>query len=274
MDSRLSVMNAITQAQAHAPTGQLAGLRPEFKLHIGGGQPFAARRNRLLACLPEPVWQRWQAHLEAIDLPLGKVLCEPGARLTHVVFPTTAIVSLLYLTGDASADEIAMIGKEGMVGTWLPMGGGTTQSRAIVTSEGRGFRMRASALMEELDRSAPAMHMLLRYTQALLTQTGQIAVCNRHHSLEQQLCRWLSQTQDRLASSHIVMTQERIADLLGVRREGVTAAAGRLHKAGLISYHRGHIAVLDREGIEARSCECYHVVRDEYDRLLPAEIVA
>jgi len=264
----------MTQAHAHAPTGLFADGRPELTLHIGGGQPFGARRNRLLACLPEPVWQRWKAHLEAIDLPLGKVLCEPGARLTHVVFPTTAIVSLLYLTENASADEIAMIGKEGMVGTWLAMGGGTTHSRVVVTSQGRGFRMRASALMEELDRAAPVMHMLLRYTQALLTQTAQTAVCNRHHSLEQHLCRWLLQIQDRLASNHIVMTQERIADMLGVRREGVTEAAGHLQKAGLISYHRGHIAVLNRGGLEARSCECYHVVDDEYDRLLPAEIAA
>jgi len=260
---------ALAQTYAHAPTGPLVDRRPELTLHVGSDQPLGARRNRLLACLPEAVWQRWQVQLEAIDLPLGKVLCEPGGHLAHVVFPTTAVVSLQYLTENGSSTEIALIGNEGMVGTWLPMGGGTTQSRAVVISGGRGFRICASALLKEFDHSAPVMQLLLRYTQALMTQTSQMAACNRHHSLEQQLCRWLLQTLDRLASSNIVMTHELIANMMGVRREGVTEAAGRLQKAGLISYCRGHIAVLDPKGLEARSCECYLVVKDEYDRLLP-----
>ena len=259
-------------AHAHAQNGRLADVRPGLRLHIGSDEPLGARRNRLLACLPEPIWQRWHAQLEAVDLPLGKVLCEPGERMTHVVFPTTAIVSMLYLTENGSSAEIAMIGNEGMVGTWLPMGGGTTQSRAVVQSAGRGFRLGTSVLLEDFNQSAAVMHLLLRYTQALLTQTCLTAVCNRHHSLEQQLCHWLMLSLDRLASNHIVMTQELIANMLGVRREGVTQAAGRLQKAGLINYRRGHIEVLDRQGLEARSCECYRVVKNEYDRLLPAEI--
>jgi len=259
-------------AQAHAHNGPLADARPALTLHVGSDEPLGARRNRLLACLPEPVWQRWQAQLEAVDLPLGKVLCEPGERLTHVVFPTTAIVSLLYLTQNGSSAEIAVIGNEGMVGTWLPMGGGTTQSRAVVQSAGRGFRLSADVLLEDFNQSGAVIHLLLRYSPALLTQTFQTAVCNRHHSLEQQLCHWLMLSLDRLASNHIVMTQELIANMLGVRREGVTAAAGRLQQAGLITYHRGHIEVRDRKGLEARSCECYRVVKNEYDRLLPAEI--
>ncbi|MEO7851902.1 MAG: Crp/Fnr family transcriptional regulator [Rubrivivax sp.] len=244
-------------------------------LHVGSGHAGHvgdARRNRLLAALPADIWQRWQAHLEAVDLPLGKVLCEPGGRLTHVVFPTTAIVSLLYLTQDGNFSEIALIGNEGMVGTWLPMGGGTTHSRAVVQIAGRGFRMGAAALLEEFNRTGPVMHLLLRYTQALLTQTGQTAVCNRHHSVEQHLCHWLLLSLDRLASNHIAMTQELIANMMGVRREGVTEAAGRLQKAGLISYRRGHITVLDRHGLEAHSCECYRVVKNEYERLLPAQM--
>ncbi len=262
----------MTHSHAHAHIGLMANGHPELTLHIDSGQPLDARQNRLLACLPARVWQRWQAQLEAVDLPLGTVLCEPGGHLTHVVFPTTAIVSLLHLAENGGTAQVAVIGKEGMVGTWLPMGGGTTQSRAVVISGGRGFRMRASVLMEEFDQSAPAMHLVLRYAQALLTQVSQTAVCNRHHSLEQHLCHWLLQTLERLESSTIVMTQELIATMIGVRREGVTEAAGNLQKAGLISYHRGHIAVLDQEGLEARSCECYRVVNDEYDRLLPAEI--
>ncbi len=262
----------MTPAYAHSPTGSAADWRPKSTRHIGGDRPLGARRNRLIACLPEAAWLRWAVQLEAVDLPLGKVLCEPGGRLTHVVFPTTAIVSLVYILENGSNAVIAMIGREGMVGTWLPMGGATTPSQAVVISEGRGFRMCASALMEEFNRSAPVMHLLLRYTQAQMSQAAQAAVCNRHHSVEQRLCRWLLQSLDRLASSRIVMTQELIANMMGVRREGVTEAAGHLQKAGLISYHRGQIAVLDREGLEARSCECYRVVNDEYNRLLPAEM--
>ena len=264
----------MTQAQAdvHGQSRLLAGARPELTLHIGGDPPFGALRNRLLACLPRPVWQRWQAQLEAVDLPLGKVLCEPGRQLSHVVFPTTAIVSLLYLTEDGHTSDVAVVGNEGMVGTWLAMGAGTTHAQSVVLSAGRGFRLPASVLLEDFNHGGAVMNLLLRYTQALLTQTAQTAVCNRHHSIDQQLCRWLLLTLDRLAANHIVMTQELIANMLGVRREGITEAAGRLQSAGLITYRRGHISVLDRKGLEARSCECYSVVKNEYDRLLPAEV--
>lgn len=266
----------MTQSHANVPasepTSQSADTHRGLTLHIGGDEPLGARRNRLLACLPESVWQRWQTQLEAVDLTLGQVLCEPGGRLTHLVFPTTAIVSLLYLTENGSSAEIAVIGNEGMVGTWLPMGGGTTHSRAVVQSAGRAFRMNPGVLLEDFHQSAAVMHLLLRYTQALLTQTSQTAVCNRHHTLEQQLCHWLMMSLDRVATNQIVMTHELIANMLGVRREGVTEAAGRLQKVGLINYRRGNITVLDRKGLEARSCECYRVVKNEYDRLLPAEI--
>jgi len=261
------------QSHVRAFGGPPPSVLPALQLLIGSSdEPSGARRNRLLACLPEPVWQRWRTELEAVDLPRGKVLCEPGAQLSHVLFPTTAIVSLQYLTESGSSAETAVIGNEGMVGTWLPMGGGTTPSRDVVQSAGRGFRLSASVLMEEFDRSGPVMHLLLRYTQALITQTSQMAVCNRHHSLEQRLCQWLLLRLDRLQSSHIAATHEMIAHMLGVRREGVTEAAGRLHKAGLITCRRGDIEVQDRQGLEARSCECYRVVKNEFDRLLPAEI--
>jgi CRP-like cAMP-binding protein len=260
-------------AHAHASshTSLLADRRPDLTLHNGGKDASSAQCNRLLACLPEPVWQRWKPLLEAVDLPLGKVLCEPGERLTHVVFPTTAIVSLIYMTENGGSAEIGVIGHEGMVGTWMPMGGETTTSRGVVCSAGRGFRLKTSALLEDFNRSAPVMHLLLRYTQALITQTSQMAVCNRHHALEQRLCHWLMLRLDRLESKHIDVTQEFIATMLGVRREGVTEAAGRLQKTGLITYHRGQIEVLDCKDLEARSCECYRVVKHEYDRLLPAE---
>ena len=261
---------------AHAPThtGPLADGRPVLTLHTGGKEAFGARRNRMLACLPEPVWQRWQPQLEAVDLPQGQVLCEPGERLTHVVFPTTAIVSLMYLTENGASAEIAVIGNEGMVGTWLPMGGGTTPSLDVVCSAGRGFRLSSKVLLEDFNQSPAVMHLVLRYTQALLTQISQMAVCNRHHSLEERLCHWLLLRLDRLDSSHIAVTQELVANMLGVRREGVTEAAGRLQKAGLITYRRGQIEVLDREGLEARSCECYRVIKNEYDRLLPPVIAS
>ncbi|WP_291010679.1 Crp/Fnr family transcriptional regulator [Hydrogenophaga sp.] len=261
----------MTHAHALSHTRRSAGRRPEFTLHNGGKAVAGARRNHLLACLPEPVWQRWKPLLEAVDLPLGQVLCEPGERLTHVLFPATAIVSLMYLTENGSTAEIAVIGDEGMVGTWLTMGGDCTPSRHVVCSAGRGFRLSTSVLLEEFNRSTAVMHLVLRYTQALLTQISQMAVCNRHHSLEERLCQWLLLRLDRLESSHITVTQELIASMLGVRREGVTQAAGHLQKAGLITYHRGHIEVLDRKGLEARSCECYRVVKNEYDRLLPAQ---
>jgi CRP-like cAMP-binding protein len=228
------------------------------------------RQNQLLSALPEAALARWRPHLEAVDLPLGKSLYESGSKLTHVVFPTTAIVSLLYVTEDGASAEIAVVGQEGIVGISLFMGGDSTPSRAVVQSAGRGFQLRADLLLQEFDRAGPVLHLLLRYTQALITQMAQTAVCNRHHSLDQQLCRWLLLSLDRLRSDELVMTQELIANMLGVRREGVTEAAGALQEAGLIRYRRGHITVLDRPGLERRTCECYAVVKREYERLLPA----
>ncbi len=227
------------------------------------------RRNRLLAALPDAEWQRCLPQLEWVDMPLGQVLYEAGRTLSHVYFPTTAIVSLLYVMADGVSAEIAVVGLEGVVGTSLFMGGESTPSRAVVRSAGRGVRMPAQVIKAEFDCSAPAMHLLLRYTQALVTQMAQTAVCNRHHSLDQQLCRWLLLSLDRLDGPDLVMTQELIANMLGVRREGVTEAALKLQGTGLIRYARGRIAVLDRPGLEQRSCECYAVVKKEYDRLLP-----
>jgi CRP-like cAMP-binding protein len=229
-----------------------------------------ARKNQLLAALPDAEWKRWLPHLEVVDLPLGKVLYESGIKLAHVYFPTSAIISLLYVMENGASAEIAVVGNEGIVGISLFMGGESTSSRAVVQSAGKGFRLKANVMMLEFDRAGPALHLLLRYTQALITQMAQTAVCNRHHSLDQQLCRWLLLSLDRLPTSELVMTQELIANMLGVRREGVTEAAGRLHKAGLIEYQRGRINVLDRKGLERRSCECYAAVKKEYDRLLPA----
>jgi CRP-like cAMP-binding protein len=228
------------------------------------------RQNRLLAALPDPEWARWMPRLEPVDMPLGRVLYESGSKLSHVYFPTTAIVSLLYVMEDGASAEIAVVGLEGIVGISLFMGGETTPSRAVVQSAGQGYRLDASLMMQEFNRSGPVLHLLLRYTQALITQMAQTAVCNRHHSLDQQLCRWLLLSLDRLQSNDLVMTQELIANMLGVRREGVTEAAGQLQKAGLIRYQRGRITVLDRDKLEGRACECYAVVKKEYDRLLPA----
>ena len=225
--------------------------------------------NDLLASLPPAEWARISPELEAVDLPLGKVLYESGATMSHVYFPTTAIVSLLYVMEDGASAEIAVVGHEGVVGIALFMGGETTPSRAVVQSAGQGYRLRASVIKDEFNRSGPVMHLLLRYTQALITQMSQTAVCNRHHSLDQQLCRWLLLSLDRLTGNNLVMTQELIANMLGVRREGVTEAALNLQKNGLISYARGHIKVLDRPGLEQRTCECYRVVKAEYERLLP-----
>jgi CRP-like cAMP-binding protein len=205
-------------------------------------------------------------------MPLGQVLYESGQKLSHVYFPTTAIVSLLYVMADGASAEIAVAGFEGIVGISLFMGGETTPSRAVVQSAGGGYRLAANLLLQEFNRAGPVLHLLLRYTQALITQMAQTAVCNRHHSLDQQLCRWLLLSLDRLNGNELVMTQELIANMLGVRREGVTEAAGNLNDAGLISYHRGHIKVLDRAGLERRTCECYAVVKKEYDRLLPEKI--
>jgi CRP-like cAMP-binding protein len=230
------------------------------------------RNNTLLAALPDPEWRRWQPLLEQVEMPLGQILYEAGATLAHVYFPTTSIVSLLYQLENGSSAEIAVVGSEGLVGVSLFMGGESTPSRAVVQSAGQGFRLKAQWMKNEFDRAGPVLHLLLRYTQALITQMSQTAVCNRHHSLDQQLCRWLLLSLDRLHGNELVMTQELIANMLGVRREGVTEAALKLQQAGLISYARGHITVLDRPGLEKRTCECYAVVKKEYDRLLPEKI--
>jgi CRP-like cAMP-binding protein len=225
--------------------------------------------NQLLAALPVPEWQRWQPQLERVEMPLGQVLYEAGTTLSHVYFPTTAIVSLLYVMENGASAEIAVVGNEGIVGISLFMGGDSTSSRAVVQSAGLGLRLKAQIMKDDFNRAGPVLHLLLRYTQALITQMAQTAVCNRHHSLDQQLCRWLLLSLDRLQGNELVMTQELIANMLGVRREGVTEGALKLQQAGLIRYARGHISVLDRDGLENRSCECYAVVKKEYDRLLP-----
>ena len=227
------------------------------------------RRNHLLAALPAQDLARLVPGLERVPLRLGEALYEPGSRMRHVFFPTTAIVSLLYVMEDGASAEIAIVGNEGIVGVSLFMGGETTPSRAVVQSAGHAYRLKGQTLKEEFYRAGPMQRLLLRYTQALLTQMAQTAVCNRHHSLDQQLCRWLLLSLDRLRSNELIMTQELIANMLGVRREGVTEAAGNLQRAGLIEYSRGRITVLDRPGLEARSCECYGVVRKEFERLLP-----
>jgi CRP-like cAMP-binding protein len=225
--------------------------------------------NQLLAALPGDELTRWQQQLELVDLPLGLVLYESGSQLSHVYFPSTAIVSLLYVTEHGESAEIAVVGNEGVVGISLFMGGETTPNRAVVQSAGLGWRLKAQAIKFEFNRSVPVMHLLLRYTQALITQMAQTAVCNRHHSVDQQLCRWLLMSLDRHLGNELTVTQELIANMLGVRREGVTEAALKLQRAGLISYARGHVKVLDRPGLERRTCECYAVVRMEYARLLP-----
>jgi CRP-like cAMP-binding protein len=225
--------------------------------------------NHLLAALPDAEWQRWLPQLERVEMPLGQVLYESGGTLSHVYFPTTAIVSLLYVMENGASAEIAVVGNEGIVGISLFMGGDSTSSRAVVQSAGLGFRLKAQIMKDDFNRAGPVLHLLLRYTQALITQMAQTAVCNRHHSLDQQLCRWLLLSLDRLQGNELVMTQELIANMLGVRREGVTEGALKLQHAGLIRYARGHISVLDRDGLQKRSCECYAVVKKEYDRLLP-----
>ncbi len=231
--------------------------------------PADPLHNQLLAALQPLEYQRWLPRLEPVELVLGQVLYESGGTLRHVYFPTDAIVSLLYVLEDGASAEIAVVGREGLVGISLFMGGGSTPSRAVVQSAGRGFRLDAAHMNDEFNRAGAAMHLLLRYTQALITQMAQTAVCNRHHSLDQQLCRWLLLSLDRLEGTQLRMTQELIANMLGVRREGVTESAMKLQKAGLIRYARGHINVIDRAGLEQRSCECYAVVKKEYDRLLP-----
>jgi CRP-like cAMP-binding protein len=231
------------------------------------------RQNHLIAVLPVNEWSRLSPCFELVYMPLGMVLYESGGQLDHVYFPTTAIVSLLYVMEDGASAEIAIVGKEGMVGVALFMGGQTMPNRAVVQSAGDAYRLKGTLLKQEFGRAGAIQRLLLRYTQALLTQMAQTAVCNRHHSVEQQLCRWLLLSLDRLPTNVLTMTQELIANMLGVRREGVTAAAGNLQDAGLISYNRGIITVLDRPGLEAVCCECYQVVKTEFDRLLP-EITA
>jgi CRP-like cAMP-binding protein len=238
--------------------------------------PAAAemKKNHLLAALPRADLARWESLLEPLDMPLGQVLHESGSAMAHVYFPTTSIVSLLYMLQNGSSAEIAVVGNEGIVGVSLFMGGETTPSRAVIQSAGRGYRLKGQILKSDFERAGPVMHLLLRYTQALITQMAQTAVCNRHHSLDQQLCRWLLLSLDRLSGNSLIMTQELIANMLGVRREGVTEGALKLQEAGLIRYSRGHITILDRKGLEKRTCECYGVVKREYDRLLPDRTAA
>ena len=232
------------------------------------------QQNHLLAALPATVCAQLYPHLELVPMPLGEVLYESGAKLQDVYFPTTSIVSLLYVMENGASAEIAIVGNEGILGISLFMGGQTTPSRAVVQSAGFGYRLKAKLLMEEFNKGGSVLHLLLRYTQALITQMSQTAVCNRHHSLNQQLCRWLLLSLDRLSSNNLDMTQELIANMLGVRREGVTEAAGKLQQAGLIHYSRGRITVIDRPGLEAEVCECYAVVKKEFDRLLSHSVAS
>lgn len=232
-------------------------------------QSNSPRQNQLLDALPADDYGRLSAHLEPVAMPLGWVVYESGDTQGYIYFPATSIVSLLYVMEDGSSAEIAVVGNEGAVGISLFMGGESTPSRALVQSAGHGFRLKAGVLKSEFTRGAELQHVLLRYTQALITQMAQTAVCNRHHAIEQQLCRWLLLSLDRLNSNELSMTQELIANMLGVRREGVTEAAGKLQAAGLIHYSRGRITVTDRARLEAHVCECYAVVKREYDRLLP-----
>jgi CRP-like cAMP-binding protein len=230
--------------------------------------------NYLINALPKPSYEHLFRDLELIEMPLGEVIYEPGSELQYVYFPTTSIVSLFYVTEEGASTEVAVVGNEGMLGIALFMGGENTPYRAIVRSAGYGFRHKAQLLKDEFDRGGPLMHILLRYTQALITQMAQAGVCNRHHSIYQQLCRCLLSSMDRLSSNKVTMTHELIAHILGVRRESVTAAAGRLQNAGLIHNDRGKITVLDRRGLEARACECYQVVKKGFDRLLPYTFAA
>ncbi len=231
--------------------------------------PQSPNQNHLLAALPAAEFERLAPHLEPVEMLLGDVLYESGGLLQHVYFPTTAILSLHYVMENGSSSEIAGVGNEGVLGISLFMGGNTTPSRAVVQTSGQGYRLKAALMLQEFKRAGPMQQLLLRYTQALITQMSQTAACNRHHSLVQQLCRWLLLTLDRMPTNELIMTQELVASMLGVRREGVTEAAGKLQQAGVISYRRGHITVLDRSGLESQVCECYDVVKKEFARLLP-----
>jgi CRP-like cAMP-binding protein len=225
-------------------------------------------QNHLLAALPTAEFERLAKHLEPVPMPLGKILFEPGGQLQHAYFPTTAIVSLHYVMASGASAETAAVGNEGVVGISLFMGGDTTPSSAVVKTAGDAYRLESGLLKQEFSRGGLMQRLLLRYTQAVMMQMTQTAACNRHHSVDQQLCRWLLSTADRASSHELVMTQDLVASMLGVRREGITEAAGKLQHAGLIRYRRGHIAVLDRTGLESRVCECYAVVKTEIDRLL------
>ena len=231
--------------------------------------PEDPRQNHLLDALPEDVYERMASKLERVPMKLGEVLYESGGELRYAYFPTNCIVSLLYVMENGASAEIAVVGNEGLIGVALFMGGGTMPNRAVVQSAGYAYRLRGSLMLQEINRNGYLLRLLLFYTQALITQMAQTAVCNRHHTLDQQLCRWLLLSLDRLTNNELTMTQELIANMLGVRREGVTEAAGKLQQAGLIEYGRGRIKVVDRPGLEARVCECYQVVKTETDRLLP-----
>ena len=230
------------------------------------------KQNHILAALTAEDYARLLPDLELVPVPLGWAVHESGGQMGFVYFPTTSIVSLLYVMEDGASAEIAIVGNEGLVGIALFMGGETTPSRAVVQSAGHAYRLKSAVLKNEFERGGALQHLLLRYTQAMITQMAQTAVCNRHHSLEQQLCRWLLLSLDRLSSNVLIMTQELIANMLGVRREGVTEAAGTLQADGLIHYSRGKITVLDRPRLEQRVCECYAVVKKEFDRLLPYKL--
>ena len=236
--------------------------------------PDDPKSNRLLGGLTDADWQRWRHHLERVDLHLGQVLYEPGRPQSYAYFPTSAIASLLYLMDSGASSEAAVVGNEGIVGTSLFLGGSATTSHGTVLIAGQGFRIGAQMIRDEFDRYGSVRLLLLRYTQALITQIAQTAVCNRHHGIDQQVCGWLLHSMDRLWGGEVVVTQELLANMLGVRRESVTAAAGRLQAAGLIHYARGHIEVLDRAGLERRSCKCHATVKKEYDRLLLQEPAA
>jgi CRP-like cAMP-binding protein len=227
------------------------------------------KSNHLLGALPDAEYERLLPYLEHVAMPLGEVIYESGGELRYVYFPTDSIVSLLYVMENGASAEIAVVGNDGIIGVALFMGGGSMPNRAVVQSAGHAYRLRGQLLMHEFNRYEGMLHLLLRYTQSLITQMAQTAVCNRHHSVDQQLCRWLLLSLDRLPSNELQMTQELIANMLGVRREGVTEAAGKLQQAGLIQYSRGRITVLNRPGLEERVCECYQVVKAESDRLLP-----
>lgn len=261
-------MQQVRSGRALSPYGSEHRMKSVSGAQVTQAASSPPELNRILRALPPTERHRLYPHLQLVDMPLGSVVYEPGAKLRHIYFPTDCIISLLYVLKDGASAEIAVVGREGAVGVSLFMGGETTPSRAVVHGAGHAYRLTRARLKEEFDRHGELLHLLLRYTQSLITQMAQTAVCNRHHSVDQQLCRWLLLSLDRQDSNELKMTQELIASMLGVRREGVTEAAGRLQKLGAIRYARGKITVLDRRQLEALSCECYAVVRRESDRLM------